>query len=133
MSKNDAYLALEESVLPVLLDNTKTAHRVSRRIFDRHGTVSFIFGKKRFWDIFDISSQTLKNPMTDQTRLIAEELVAFVEKYPDMLPVLIPCSKNAEIFIKEFEKTLESRYIIASPSVFLSGSPFEKLMTSLES
>ena len=133
MSKNDAYLALEESILPVLCDNTRLSHRVSKRIFDRHGTVSFIFGQKRFLDMLDISSQTLKFPTTNETRLLAEELVAFAEKYPDMLCVLIPCSKDAEAFIREFEQILESRYIIASPSIFLSDSPFERLVLSLES
>ena len=132
MSKNDVYLTLEESLLPVLCDNTRLAHRVSRRIFDRHGIVSFIFGRNRFSDILDISSQTLKFPTTNESRLLAEELGTFAEKYPDMLCVLIPCSKDAEAFIKEFEQTLESRYIIASPSVFLSGAPFEKLVLSLE-
>ncbi len=132
MSKNGASIALEESILPVLCDNTRIAHRISLRIYNRHGIVSFIFGKKRFSDLLDISSQTLKFPITNEARLLAEELIEFSEKYPDMLPVLIPCSKSAEAFIKEFEPTLESRYIIAEPKVFLSDSPFEKLVLSLE-
>lgn len=133
MSKNGVSIALEESILPVLYDNTRLAHRVSRCIYNRHGIVSFIFGKKRFSDLLDVSSQTLKFPITDEARLLVEELVEFSDKYSDMLPVLIPCSKNAEAFIKEFEPILESRYIIAEPKVFLSNSPFEKLTLSLES
>ena len=132
MSISDKYLTFEQYVLPVLFDNTARAHRISSRIFNRHGIVSFICGKRRFLDMFDISCQTLKLPNTNEKRLIAEELIALAEKYPDMLPVLIPCSKEAQDITAEFSDELETRYIITDTSIFNSASPIERLARSLE-
>ena len=132
MPISDKYLAFEQYLLPILLDNTATAHRISSRIFNRYGIVSFICGKRRFSDMFDISSQTLKLPDTTEERLIAEELIALSEKYSDMLGVLIPCSEKAEAITTEFSDELEARYIIVDPSIFNSESPIEYLERSLE-
>ncbi len=131
MSTSDKYLALEQYVLPVLFDNTIEAHRISLRIFNYHGIASFIYGKRRFIDIFDISSKTLKFPDTNEERLIAEELIEFADKYSDMLCVLIPCSKKAKYLADRFSEELEARYIIANPSDFGSSSPIEYLARSL--
>lgn len=132
MSISDKYLALTQNVLPVLLGNTQKAHRISSRIFKRHGIVSFICGKRRFSDILDISCKILKLPNTNEKRLIAEELVEFAKKYSDMLPVLIPCSEEAEAIICEFLEELEAHYIIADPNIFKDSSPIENLARSLE-
>lgn len=131
MSTSDKYLALEQYVLPVLFDNTAEAHRISLRIFNSHGIISFICGKKRFSDILDVSSKTLKLPDTNEARLVTEELIELADKYSDMLPVLIPCSKKAKEIAVNFSEELETRYIIADPSVFGSSSPIEYLAKDL--
>jgi hypothetical protein len=131
MSTSDKYLALSQYVLPVLFDNTIEAHRISLRIFNSDGIVSFICGKRRFLDIFDISCKTLRLPDTNEERLITEELIKIADKYSDMLPVLIPCSKKAKDIADRFSDELETRYIIADPSVFGSSSPIEYLARSL--
>lgn len=132
MPISDKYLALVENVIPVLLDNTQSAHRISSRIFKRHGIVSFICGKKRFFDIFDISCKTLKLSNTNEKRLVAEELIEIAKKYSDMLPVLIPCSEKAEAVVLEFSEELEAYYIIADPNVFKNSSPIENLTRVLQ-
>lgn len=132
MPISDKYLALVQNVLPVLFDNTQKAHRISSRFFSRHGIVSFIFGKRRFSDIFDISCKTLKLPNTSEKRLIVEELIEFAKQYSDMLPVLIPCSDKAEAIVIEFSAELEAYYIIADPNVFNAPSPIEDLVRALE-
>ncbi len=132
MPISDKYLALVQNVLPVLLDNTPKAHRISSRIFNCHGIVSFICGKRRFSDMFDISCKTLKLPETSEKRLIVEELIEFAKTYSDMLPVLIPCSEKAEAIILEFTEKLEAHYIIADPNVFKDASPIENLVRALE-
>ena len=132
MPTSDKYLALVENVLPVLVDNTQTAHRISARIFNRHKIVSFICGKRRFLDIFDISCKTLRLPDSSEKRLIVEELIEFVKNYSDMIPVLIPCSERAEAVVHEFSEELEAYYIIADPNVFMDSSPIENLVRILE-
>lgn len=120
MTENDLSLALGQAMLPVLCDNTQLARRVAESIFNRYGTVSLVFGKQRFFDLFAISYCTLKLPDTNEDRLRAEELCDLADAYEDTIPVLIPCSKQAREFIKSQTEKLESRYIIASPSVFLN-------------
>jgi len=132
MSISDKYLALVQNVLPVLFENTNKAHRISSRIFNCHRIVSFIYGKRRFFDIFDLSSKTLKLPDTCEKRLIAEELIEFAKKYSDMLPVLIPCSEKAEAIVLEFSEELEAYYIIADPNFLENSSPIESLARAIE-
>lgn len=132
MSISDKYLALEQSVMPVLFDNNATAHRLSSRIFNRHGIVSFIYGKRRFRDMFDISSKTLKLPYTNDAQLIVQELSELADKYSDMLPLLITCSEKAENIVKQFSDELQTRYIIISENELLSDSPIEYLAKAFE-
>ena len=85
MPTSDRYLALVENVLPVLFDNTPKAHRISSRIFNRHRIVSFICGKRRFFDIFDLSCKTVRLPSTNEKRLAVEGLIEFAKKYSDRI------------------------------------------------
>ena len=120
MTKNDLSLALGQALLPVLCDNTRLARQVAEDIFKRYGTVSLMFGKRRFFDLFALSYDTLRFPKTNEDRLRAEELCELADSYDDVIPVLIPCSDDASEFVKNYERELESRYIIASPSVFIN-------------
>ena len=120
MTENDLSYALGQAILPVLCDNTRLARQVAGSIFNRYGTVSLIFGKRRFIDLFALSYSTLKLPQTTDDRLRAEVLCDIADEYDDALPVLIPCSPKAIEFTKKCESELEGRYIIASPSVFLN-------------
>ena len=63
---------------------------------------------------------------------LAEALIELTEKYPDMLPVLVPCSDRANAFVEEFSDLLESRYIISEPCVFICKAPLEALAKALE-
>lgn len=114
---------LGESILPVLLDNTAEAHRLSSRIFRRFGIVSLICGKPHLCDWFDVSSQTLRLPTTACERLRVEELLALGESYDDVLLLLIPCSHTARTTVARYATVLESRFILSDTDAIFSSSP----------
>lgn len=118
---------MRENILPILLDNTSEAHRLSAQLFRRYGLVSLILGKPRLRDLFDPSSHTLRLPHTDCERLRVEELIALAEKREGKLPILIPCSEEARETVKRFENVLESRFILLDADAALSASPLAKI------
>ena len=120
MTNRSVYEAARLSLLPVLVDNTHTAHRLSARLFRRFGVVSLIFGKPRLWDIFDLSSRTLRLPTTASERLRIEELIALAQQSKDYLPLLIPCSDASREWIARHAAALESHYILADAETIFS-------------
>ena len=118
-------------ILPVLVDNTKKAHRTSGRLYYRFGVVSLIFGKPRLGDFFDPSSQTLRLPPSDCERLRVEELIDLAKKQEDYLPVLIPCSDEALAFVTRNKTRLETYFILADADTLLSDSPFVRTEDAL--
>ena len=99
-------------LLPVLCGNTKRAHRLSAKILRRLGTMSLICGDPHLRDLFDPSSLLLRLPKHPSERLLVEALMTLPDSYPDRLPVLVPCSKEAERFVREHAAVLETRYLL---------------------
>ncbi len=120
MTNQSVYEAARQSLLPVLVDNTRAAHRLSARLFRRFGVVSLIFGKARLWDLFDLSSRTLRLPSTPCERLRIEELIELAKQSTDYLPVLIPCSDASREWIARHAAALESHYILADAETIFS-------------
>ena len=120
MAQRDLYEATKEALLPILIDNTRKAHRLSARLFSCFGVVSLIFGKPRVIDLFDPSSQTLRFPETACERLQFEVLTDLAAKYRDAVPVLIPCSERAEEFIVRHEALLASHFILSDAEAIFS-------------
>lgn len=120
MTKQSVYEAARQSLLPVLVDNTREAHRLSVRLFHQYGVVSLIFGKPRLWDLFDLSSRTLRLPQTASERLRIEELTELAQQSTSYLPVLIPCSDASREWIARHAATLESHYILADAETIFS-------------
>ena len=120
MAKRDLYEATRETLVPVLIDNTRKAHRLSARLFSRFGVVSLIFGKPRIMDLFDPSTQTLRFPETTSERLQREALTDLAARYPDAIPVLIPCSKRAEEFIARYDTLLAPHFILSDAEAIFS-------------
>jgi len=120
MAKQSVYKAARQSLLPILIDNTREAHRISAALFRRYGVVSMIFGKPRLRDLFDPSSQTLRLPDTTCERLRIEELTDLAQQSISYLPVLIPCSDGARDLLARHASTLESHFILADAETIFS-------------
>ena len=111
---------IREGVLPVLVDNTWEAHRLSARLYGRYGLVSLIVGIPLLRDLFDLSSRTLRTPPTDCDRLRIEQWLDLATKSKDKLLLLVPCSDRARDEVKCFAHVLESHFIILEPTSVLS-------------
>ena len=133
MSEREKAEALEECIMPILLGNTRLSHKISHSIYTSCGIVSFIYGRLKPLDLLDISSQPLKLIQTDDGRLLCEALTAFCEKYPDMLPLIVPCSLKAEEFVLLYGRELERIGILARPEFLFSDTPFESLVSAIGS
>lgn len=127
MADHATELARGQCVIPIFLDNTVLAHRLSSKVFHRFGVISLICGRHRALDVFDFSSYTLRLRPTSEQRLIAEELVSFSERCPETLLLLVPCSKKATELCERFSSSLESRFVTVSPSDLLNTSPLYEI------
>ena len=112
-----------QSILPVLLGNTRQAHRLSSRLFRRCGVISVICGRPRLWDIADFTSVTLRMPKTNCERLTVEALIGFAEEYREPLLLLVPCSETAASTVARHEKALEHYFMRSDTEAILSSSP----------
>ena len=128
---SDVHEAMRESILPILLGNTREAHRLSARLFRRYGLVSLICGNQSIRDLFDPSSRTLRFPATDCDRLQVEALIALAEKNTSKILLLIPCSAHARNTVKQFEASLESRFLLMDADAALSDSPLSTMEHAL--
>lgn len=117
---------MRESIVPVLLDQSKNAHLMAWRLFLKWGVTSFLCGTKK-------SPMTSLDPVcrflqTDRRvdRLAAEQLTDFAETGSDCLFLLIPLTGADRAFAKEYASTLESRMIVADPDTLFERAPFER-------
>lgn len=120
MAERNVYEAARQSLLPILVDNTSKAHRLSARLFRQFGVVSLIFGKPSVRDLFDVSSHTLRLPETACERLRIEELTDLARQSTDYLPVLIPCSDAARDLISQHACALEPYFLLSDAEAIFS-------------
>ena len=112
-----------QSILPVLLGNTRKAHRLSARLFRRFGVISVIGGQPRLWDIADFTSVTFRMPKTDCERLTVEALIGFAEEYREPLLLLVPCSETTAGTVARHAKALERYFVLSDTEAILASSP----------
>ena len=119
MKKRNVYETARQALLPVLLDNTPAAHRLSARLFRRYGIVSLVFGKPRLRDLFDPTSHTLRVPFGACDRVQIEALIDLAQESDGYLPALIPCSDRARELVTRHKTDLESHFLLLdSESIF---------------
>ena len=116
---------MRESIVPVLLDQSKAAHLLAWRLFWRWGVTSFLCGEKK-------SPLTSLDPVchflrTDrgEARLAAEQLTDFTESARDCLFLLVPLTEADRAFAAAYAPALESRMIVADPQSIFRHAPFE--------
>ena len=123
MEKEKRRKEAQQFILPVFLGNTKLAHTLSARMFHRYGVMSLILGTPHLRDLLDINSKIVRLSKNTHPRRIAERLVGLVSDYPDTLPVLVPCSTDAEALLAEYSSLLEPQFILTDPQTLFSVPP----------
>ena len=116
---------LRESVLPVILQNGLSAHRLSLSIFRRYKIVSLLCGKRKgLLDALDVSCGFMRLFRTPDERIAAEQLCSLADEYRDCTFELIPLSKRDRAFVSAYAEQLESRFIISLPDKLFLRIPF---------
>lgn len=132
MPYRELFSELRQYALPIFCGNTRKAHRLSAEVYRQYSLISLIYGKKRLFDIFDVSSYNAGLPHTENTRLICEALTAIADSFPDMLILLIPMTPFFEEAISEYSDMLESRCITVLPDALLDLSPLSEIADAYE-
>ena len=101
-----------ETVVPVILSNRLSAHRLAASLRARYRLASVLCGRRRsFLDLVDLDCGFLALS-EDMGRLTLEQLIDFSDKWNECILVLIPVSEASKRFISEHKGELESRYLI---------------------
>ena len=100
-----------ETVVPVILSNSLSAHRLALGLKAKNGLASVLCGKHRgLLDLIDLDCGFL--PLSeDMGRLTLEQLIDFSDKWNECILVLIPVTDSHRRFISENCGELESRYL----------------------
>lgn len=114
--------------LPFILGNTKQAHGLSMRIFNKYGIVSLICDSRRHaLDFLDFSSKSLRICRTDSPRLLCEQLIALAEQSSYTLPIVIPVGEEYARMIEREREMIEKRFIISSAEELFTRSPLASI------
>ena len=105
---------LSRLVVPVILSNGASAHRLALRLYIKYGVCSTLCGShKNALDFFDPFCEFLR--VSDESGdLLARTLKDFSEEMSDYIPVLVPADEKDRLFLEERSDELESFYILAS-------------------
>lgn len=115
---------LRTTLVPVLLGDNFGAHLLAARIYLRSGISSYVCDdKRRFADLID--------PFSSFYSISSEPGVALAvlgELFPnnDYIPILIPCNRYYERFVRENKEFLESRYIISDSRGLFGQKPMSE-------
>ena len=109
-------------VIPVVIGNGASAHRLALRLCLKYGVRSTLCGLERsIWDLFNPFSEFLRVPAGDGD-LLAKALKDYSAAMEDYILILLPADERGRLFLEEYRDSLESFYILAS-----SYEQFEKL------
>ncbi|MBR2353249.1 MAG: hypothetical protein IKA76_01950 [Clostridia bacterium] len=115
MTEKECKQILREDILPVILGNSLTAHRLSLHLFIRYGLSSLVCAEHRgclgalnpFAGFF---------PLTEgSSRLLCEQLEALAERYEGCQLLLIPSSPSERARLEACAPSLESTYFLIDP------------------
>lgn len=106
---------LREEILPVILGNSLSAHRLSLHLYLRYGLSSLVCAEHRAWsDTVDPTAGFY--PLTEgNDRLLCEQLRDLSERYEGCQLLLIPASKNERTRLERCAHSLESAYLLIDP------------------
>ena len=116
---------LRDTVVPVLLGNSFSAHMLAARIYFLCGVRSYICDdKRRALDFVD--------PFSLHYSLVARSPVAlcsldYLAKERELLPIIVPCDEYFADFVSENRDFLETRFVISDKASFFSLSQISAL------
>ena len=107
---------LRQGIVPVVLGNDWTAHRLSAKLYRTFGIPSILCGEKRtVLDFLDPTCAYRHVSFSSSSRLIAEELMDIASEYEDCFLLLIPSRQIERDFIWEQISLLETGFICRMP------------------
>ena len=124
MASNETKNMLKSCVLPIMLGNGFTSHRLSVSIRQKFGCISLLCGKHiNPLDIIDPSSMFYKLFGNIDEEFIIDQLLDLAKQYDDCLLLLIPCTSKYSKLINKHSDTLQSNFIISAPSELFTDTP----------
>jgi hypothetical protein len=105
---------LSQLVVPVIISNGVSAHRLAFRLYMKYGVFPVLCGSRRNpLDLFDPFTDFLK--VSDGGgALLTRALKDYSGEMSDYILILLPADERDRLFLEERAAELESFYIIAS-------------------
>lgn len=105
-----------QTVLPVILADGFAARRLALRLFLRHRWRSVLCGVRPCFAPLCIGFSW---SCPRQPRLCVEQLLSLADACSDLLPILIPLSREGQTMVADYVTELESRFVISEPNALL--------------
>ena len=83
--------------------------------------------KRSFYDFLDLSSHFVPLCEAQTPEIIVDEIIWLAQKYPDNLPLLIPCSTEYEELVKLHSQELSTVFVICDPDRIFTDSPLANI------
>ena len=113
MTRNIEWESFCESVVPVILSNSASAHTLAARFQSEFGLSSVLCGERRnILDLFALNCSFLRLSGRD-SRLALEQLIDFCDEWRECILVLVPVSEADRAFISHNREALECRFLIS--------------------
>ena len=105
---------LSRLVVPVVVSNGGSAHRLAFRLYMKYGVCPMLCGvRKNALDLFDPCCEFLRVP-DGGGDLLVRALKDLSEEMSDYILILIPAEERDRLFLEERADELESFYILVS-------------------
>ena len=116
MTERQCKEILREDVLPVILGNSRHAHRLSLRLYLQYGLTSLLCAERKgIRDLLDPSS-TFFPLISGEPRLICEQLCDLAAREEGRLLLLIPAEEKTRARLEGSLDSLESAFVLTDPS-----------------
>ena len=129
MDKSSATAIRKEAQIyfqPFLLGNNKDSRRLSRKIFKKYGITSYVLDEKRsIANLSLFSHRFIKLLPTNEPSILALQLLELLAQTENVLPILVPCSKEYENFIERCKTVLETDFVLSTPNEVFTSSPLK--------
>ncbi|MBQ8140646.1 MAG: hypothetical protein IJ038_03005 [Clostridia bacterium] len=120
--------AVRSSIIPLLLGDSLSTHRLSAKIYLKTGIVSYVCDENKtladhispfskFFPLFSKNDDEILRGTLD-----------YIASNKEYLPIIIPCSERYTDFVNANLAFLEPRFIISTPEAFFQNNVIRYLV-----